>query len=128
MGFEPPPCEFIYQKKAVWVLIHSATFNSTFLIGYLTVIKYSLLFTDMNENFRVYSFISASIPTHPFKRISRYLKVQKHVNKHCRDNSPFSSPSERSQHIKAVRMNFAWLSMFTLDHENIMSNMSLSPV
>ena len=39
----------------------------------------------MNENFRVYSFISASIPTHPFKRISRYLKVQKHVNKHCRD-------------------------------------------
>ena len=93
----PQPCEFIYQKKAVWVLIHSATFNSTFLIGYLTVIKYSLLFTDMNENFRVYSFFSASIPTHPFKRISRYLKVQKHVNKHCRDYRIYFICTEQQQ-------------------------------
>ena len=39
MGFEPPPCEFIYQKRPVRVLIHSVSYF------------FSLLFTDINGKF-----------------------------------------------------------------------------
>ena len=71
------------KKKAVQTRNHSATIQVSKLSGYLALYAYDILFTDINGNLRLYSFTFDSIPTHPFSRISRYLKVQKHVSKHC---------------------------------------------
>ena len=45
MGFEPPPCEFIYQNKAARVLIHSATFNNTYIVVILLSTAFYLRIT-----------------------------------------------------------------------------------
>ena len=83
MDFEPPLWFHTGPKNAVQTRNHSATIQVINLFGYLALYAYDILFTDINGNLRLYSFTFDSIPTHPFSRISRYLKVQKHVNKHC---------------------------------------------